>query len=506
MAKPIEYVTLDATLYGVADDRFTTPVWHFRNLPYATISERFETPKPVKNFQTKSIDATAFGPQCPQVKLDPRHFMRVPDDVEAPEMAEDEFACLNLNITCPPLWGTHQVNIPQYPVVIWIHGGSQTVTFASSASPICDPTRLVSESVQHEKAIIFISFNYRLNVFAFGDGLSEVNLALQDQRALISWVQRNIHRFGGDANNITLAGESAGAVYVHAHMASGTTVNKAILASGSLYLSPPLPRSFGSSLLQRLTSSLQDMMPGESLRTAPAEAIIATLEATGVKSMWIQEEASLANWETKETNVGFLMIGDTEYESAIWRTGIDQASAGELIQQLQQHGDLGRDVQPLYHIHPQRPVATRLGVLDLLNDARFALPAYNLSQKWRLASRPVYQYIVDQQNPWQPSSGAHHAVDLFFLFGGIDVSSNRAAERIGYGMRKAWVDFAHGDAPWDSRSVQAFGPLGKIEQLDMEGYGSRRRVEAFERLNEAGTAKVLAISGTLAAGRISLEG
>lgn len=61
-----------------------------------------------------------------------------------------------------------------------------------------DPTRLVADSISSGKPVIVVAINYRLNIFAFGDGACERNLALQDQRLAIEWVSNHIHEFGGD--------------------------------------------------------------------------------------------------------------------------------------------------------------------------------------------------------------------------------------------------------------------------------------------------------------------
>jgi hypothetical protein len=76
-------------------------------------------------------------------------------------------------------------------------GGSQVVTFCSPASKICDPSRIVADSVAADEPLIVVSLNYRLNIFAFGDG-KERNLALSDQRLGIDWVRKNIAGFGGN--------------------------------------------------------------------------------------------------------------------------------------------------------------------------------------------------------------------------------------------------------------------------------------------------------------------
>lgn len=117
---------------------------------------------------------------------------------------------MNLNISVPV--------IPQpklLPVLIWIHGksiptpnihpipadtelgGSQVVSFPPVSHRFSDTTALISKSCLDDLPMIVVTFNYRLNIFGFGDG-SEKNLALKDQRLAIEWVVKHIAGFGGD--------------------------------------------------------------------------------------------------------------------------------------------------------------------------------------------------------------------------------------------------------------------------------------------------------------------
>lgn len=84
------------------------------------------------NQEYKSL-TLCFRPRCPQVDVDVRHLLRIPEDFTVVLEAEDEFECLNLEITCPPV---SSVTGP-LPVLVWIHGGSQVVTFCSAQSKIC---------------------------------------------------------------------------------------------------------------------------------------------------------------------------------------------------------------------------------------------------------------------------------------------------------------------------------------------------------------------------------
>lgn len=172
----------------------------------------------------------------------------------------------------------------------------------------------------------------------------------------------------------------------------------------------------------------------------------------------------------------------------------------EIIQSDQDYAELTK----LYNIYPDRPTSCKYGVLDFINDARFALPAFEISNRWRSMQKEIFQYIVDEPNPWQPSSRAHHAVDLIFLFGGVDLSFNQSATEVATNFRDTWIDFCHGRNPWSSSNIRAFGPYGDCEDLDLERYARRRRLNCFEFLRKLGHSKYTSLSGRLGAGRISL--
>ena len=182
-----------------------------------------------------------------------------------------------------------------------------------------------------------VTLNYRLNIFAFGDCKGEINLALSDQRAALDFVRLHIRGFGGDPvsshtqhsfsiaeliiylqDNITLAGESAGAVYVHAHMAMGVPMRQAILQSGSLYLSPPISTARAREIAANFENHLSTKSPASgpelTLQTAPVEDILKTLEDTATVSLYLQTEPGLENWREELGQASRLLIGDCEFE------------------------------------------------------------------------------------------------------------------------------------------------------------------------------------------------
>ncbi|MDR1688612.1 MAG: carboxylesterase family protein [Clostridiales bacterium] len=142
------------------------------------------------------------------------------------DISED---CLYLNVWTPAKTGDEK-----FPVMVWIYGGGLQWGYSSEME--FDGERIA------RRGIVFVSLNYRLNVFGFlahpeisaeGGGTSG-NFGLMDQLAAMKWVKRNIASFGGDPDNVTIFGQSAGGGSVMAHLASpesGGYFHKAIAQS-----------------------------------------------------------------------------------------------------------------------------------------------------------------------------------------------------------------------------------------------------------------------------------
>ncbi|AHH18659.1 carboxylesterase family protein [Nocardia nova SH22a] len=186
----------------------------FQAIPYAAPpvdALRWRNPEPATPWKGER-DATEPAHACPQVL----------PGLPAEATAED---CLYLNVTTPPRHGDR----PK-PVVFWIHGG----VFVSGAGNYFDAERLARRG-----DVVVVSINYRLGMLGFlglpglpGSG----TFGLADQQAALRWVQRNIGAFGGDPHNVTIAGQSAGAMSACAQLTSPSAAGlfqKAILQSGS---------------------------------------------------------------------------------------------------------------------------------------------------------------------------------------------------------------------------------------------------------------------------------
>ena len=151
--------------------------------------------------------------------------------------------CLTLNVFAPAPAQVPAGNLGKLPVMVWIHGGCST--FGCSASGANGTHIVQRDREEKNEGVIVVSVNYRLGVFGFaaGDALkardpsgSTGNYGIQDQREALRWVARNIAAFGGDADKVTIFGQSSGAGSIAVHLvaeASWPLFKGAVMQSGS---------------------------------------------------------------------------------------------------------------------------------------------------------------------------------------------------------------------------------------------------------------------------------
>ena len=254
-----------------------TGVRCFKGIPYARppVGDlRWQPPQPAAPWSGVRT-ADAFGPNAMQgvvfSDIDPR-----PAGV-----SED---CLYLNVWTPAL----EAEMP-VPVMVWIHGGGFVV--GSGAEPRYDGTNLAANG------IIVVTLNHRLNALGFlahpeltaeSPVQASGNYGLLDLVAALEWVKRNIAAFGGDPDQITIAGESAGSEAVSALMASPLArglFHRAIGESGALF---PTPSRAPASLDDAEREGLEFMRKARAtslaeLRSMPAKQILAASPGLGFR-------------------------------------------------------------------------------------------------------------------------------------------------------------------------------------------------------------------------------
>jgi len=211
-------------------------VYAFKGIPFAAAPVgdlRWKEPQPVKPWEGIR-KCERFGPSPMQAK--PVPYSMWSEEFLAPKepISED---CLYLNV-----WTGATSAGEKRPVIVWIFGGG--FLSGGSAAPVYDGEAIA------KKGIVFVSINYRVGVFGFfahpeltkesGRNASG-NYAILDQLAALRWVKRNIAAFGGDAGNVTVAGQSAGSYSVNILQASPLgkgLFQKAIGESGAVFSNP----------------------------------------------------------------------------------------------------------------------------------------------------------------------------------------------------------------------------------------------------------------------------
>ncbi|TMD27978.1 MAG: carboxylesterase/lipase family protein, partial [Chloroflexi bacterium] len=221
------------TRYGKVQGREQGSISVWKGIPFAqppTGQRRFRAPQPPSPW-TGVREATAFSPMAPQVPEMGASMvgaLGAERAVEQRPMSED---CLYLNIWSPGADGQKR------PVMVYIHGGA--FTLGSASDPWYDGT---SFAATHN--IVVVSLNYRLGILGFvylkdlagADASYTGNGGLLDQIAALEWVRENIAAFGGDPDQVTVMGESAGAMSIGALLgmpAAKGLFQRAILQSGA---------------------------------------------------------------------------------------------------------------------------------------------------------------------------------------------------------------------------------------------------------------------------------
>jgi para-nitrobenzyl esterase len=222
---PIEVVVADG---GPVRGMITEDGRAFLGIPYAAPpvgNLRWQPPQPPPDW-SGVLDASEFGSSCPQ---NPGPF----------GLASTNEDCLYLNVYTPPVNPpAHKQNLP---VMVWLHPGAFQV--GDSAAQI--PTDIL------DRGVVVVTLNYRLGVLGWlahpaltaeSPDATSGNYGLQDQQAALRWVQNNIRPFGGNPDNVTIFGESAGGVSVHAHMISPQSAglfHRGIIQSGAYAMTFP---------------------------------------------------------------------------------------------------------------------------------------------------------------------------------------------------------------------------------------------------------------------------
>ncbi|XP_068084708.1 juvenile hormone esterase isoform X2 [Anabrus simplex] len=380
--------------------------------------------------------------------------------------------------------------------MVWIHGGG--FVFGSGNTDFHGPDYLVDEGV------IVVTFNYRLGILGFlclNDPAAPGNVGLKDQVAALRWVQKNISKFGGDPNNVTIFGESAGGGSVHFHMLSPMSkglFSRAIAQSGSA-INPwaigkdPRERAFRvaeklgytgkhpEELVQFL-QGINDMIlikaaNEHGLTKEERDAVMSLaftpsleVEAEGVERFLPASPMELLE-EGRYHDVPY-MTGVTEKEGIVIFM-LTELNKPEIVEKLEQNfakivlpgvrlpknykktDEVVRKVRQFYMNDKPLTKDTLPGFIDLCSELMFTKGIHATVKKMaQLAKAPLYyyQFSYDGQLNFLKKlrhinyPGASHADEIGYLFNpevlNTEVQPNSKDALLRARMVKLWTNFA----------------------------------------------------------------
>jgi para-nitrobenzyl esterase len=443
----------------------------------------------------------SFGPPAPQ-NPDALDFMW--GEVLAPG-DED---CLTLNVWTPG------ADKRRRPVMVYIHGGAYII--GSGRWGWYEGCRLVERG-----DVVLVTINYRLGAFGFldlselGDGDHEVsaNCGLLDQVAALEWVRDNIERFGGDPNNVTVFGESAGGISICCLLAMNCArglFHRAIVQSGG----PNLIRSRALSLRTARTvvhhAGVKDLEGLRSLSTPDllaAQALVLRNDSLGggrafgpvVDGNTLPVAPLHAVRAGSASNVA-LLAGTTRDEARLWSLydpnfGETSPEAWDKLLRRMNAPDVAT-LQAAYSRH--RPQASCRDVAQaVLGDVLFRLPLIRLAEAQAGHRSDTRMYLFAWETPVQDGRlGSPHAVELPFVFGNLDANGvseligndpERQAERqaLVEAVQGAWIAFARtgdpshpGLPPWPPYETQNRHTLvfNRLCEVQADPLGTERSV------------------------------
>jgi len=428
----------------------------FRAIPYALppVGERrWRPPAPMPRWNGVRA-AQTMGVACmqPPMAAGPYDRGKVP-------MAED---CLTLDVTAP-------ADARNAPVMVWIHGG--TLIWGSGHSQMYDGREFA------RRGVILVSINYRLGVLGYlahpelskesPDGVSG-NYGLLDQIQALRWVRDNIAAFGGDPRNVTVFGESAGALSVEYLLASPRArglFDRAIVESGYLFTMPELRSKRGEEFpAEDIGAWLGGKLEAPNLaalRAMDAGKLVEASAKTGyvpygtIDGKILPRQLVDAFERGEQAKVPLIAgFNSGEIRSLSFLAPPVPPSRDDYVKGIRaQYGDLADAYLRLY---PADRDLARNG-FDSTRDAVFGWTSERLVRNQAAIGQPSFLYYFNHSYPSADAAGltGFHASEVPFVFGTITetppawpaIPDTPAEHRLSAAMLDYWTSFARGGKP-----------------------------------------------------------
>ena len=440
----------------------------FRGIPFAQPpvgNLRWRAPQDLASW-TGVRQATTFGAACWQSYSDDAF---VWSRGEFPR-SED---CLHLNIWQPEKTGATA------PVMVWFHGGAHTGGFAHVE--LFDGTELARQGV------VVVTVNYRLGPWGFlahpalaeeSEQNSTGNYGLMDKIAALKWVQKNIQGFGGNPDNVTLFGQSAGSSSVCALMASPLAsglFDKAIGQSAACLVKEKRDangQQRGARLAQLALGELgaqdsESQVTAKQLRSIDNQSLLSAMENSPwsegsriVVDGWVLPEAPVDVFNANQQAKVPLLVGSLANEGHELLPLNNALTESELDQYLNKtFAETAPKLKALYA--EDLAISPGMALREILTDAFMAMSMRGWAQYNYNADQPTYLYYMDYVPPAYQiylfddpnlnlpggprSTGAYHSGDLAYVFNNVGKTGDFWLEE-DFAMARAmsgyWTNFA----------------------------------------------------------------
>ncbi len=464
-------ITTDkGTVNGIKKD--TQNICIYKGIPYAappTGQLRFAPPAPPAPWATP-LNATKFGPECPQYPI-----TMLP--ATKPVGSED---CLYLNV-----WQPTSAATTKKPVMVFIHGGGFVT--GSGSQDWYEATKLANFG-----DLIVVTINYRLGVFGFlahpafitPEGITG-NWGMLDQVQALKWVKNNIANFGGDPDNITIFGESAGGMSVGLHLVSPLSrglFDKAISQSGPTFIITKDPAYMQKNALgAAATLGCTDPATAAAcLRAIDTMDVVKKTKITGFMGSSASGEAQATNYFPMvdgyflpEAPIKLymkgaaldipVMIGTNRDEGSLFALMLKRKldSAEEFLTAIDLDSktvrdsfgiDLTKEFTGLYD--PANYPSPKAAYIDLLTDSAFTCvvrPQIKLTANHK---SPVYSYHFAQplgDKGFAAQVGVFHGAELAFIYNNFNFFDFRLGspenDAFSQKVMSLWTSFARTGIP-----------------------------------------------------------
>lgn len=381
----------------------------FRGIRFATAA-RLQPPVLVTAW-SGILEAVQIGPECPQTESQLRTLLNADNSGQS----ED---CLFLNITCSA------EPISLRPVYVWIHGGG----FTNITPPLSWND---SERLSLDGNAVVVTLSYRLGAFGF---LGDLNLGILDQVCALQWVHDNIESFGGDPQNVTIFGESAGGCSVIALLASPLT-------TGLIAHAWAMSASLGQLRTSEIASSALQLF----LKAANVSSVEDLASLSTEKFLQAQDDMlkDVENWaqgfsptadgniiplnilQAAANNPVDLVIGTTHDESRIFNllnadlNNLDEDQALQVL--ISNHQLQAREIWDLYRkCYPTYSPTQIIAAVD--TDTHFKLHMWKLLRLRPISMTNTWSYTFSWNTPiFDSALGASHGLDIPFIFNNTDL-------------------------------------------------------------------------------------